>query len=182
MDCLPGEMFSTFNIIPAAYAADYNNQSLDTWLANVPTEFSHEDNEFFCTLIAVMEEYSMSPLEDIVRNIRSTPVLDELVFCSPELICSDRYLLESNLLANPSLSQEALNYIASLFLQIELPPGFSGKTQGDFGHVSVGDEDVAAFWLNYIEQTEELNKDEIASLILQHPNCTPYLRHQIDSL
>ncbi|MEI8250800.1 MAG: hypothetical protein WCF98_06480 [Synechococcus sp. ELA057] len=182
LDCLPDTMSSIFNIIPAAYAADYNNQSLDTWLANIPSEFSHEDNEFFCTLIAVMEEYSTSPLEDIVRNIRSAPVLNELVFCSPELICHNKYLLDSNLLSKPSLSEEALNYMASLFLQTQLPPDFSGKTQGDFGPVAVGEEDVAAFWLNYTEETEELNKDEIASLILQHPNCTTYLRQQIESI
>jgi hypothetical protein len=179
MECLPPTMTSIFNIIPAAYAADYNNQSLDTWLASEPTGFTHEDNEFFCTLIAVAEEYSLSPLEDIVRNIRSTPVLNELVFCSPELICSDEYLLGSNLLDNPALSEEALIYLASLFLQIELPPDFSGKTQGDLGVVSVGADDVSTFWINCVEECEALNKHEIASLISQHPKCTEFLREQI---
>ncbi len=182
MDCLPGEMFSTFNIIPAAYAADYNNQSLDTWLANVPTEFSHEDNEFFCTLIAVMEEYSMSPLWDIVRNIRSSPVLDELIFCSPQLILSDEYLFGANLLENPSLSEDAISFLASLLLETRLPENFAGKTESDLGVVSVGEKTISSFRLDFAEQIEALDKEEIAGLINVHPKCTDYLRQQISRI
>jgi hypothetical protein len=172
---------SIFNIIPAALKESYGTQSLGEWLANGYEEFSHEDNEFLCTFLALVDD-DESLLLDIVSNLRNSIVLDELVFCRPELIMTEELLIGGygGLLENRSLSSDALCYLSALFLELPLPVDFSAKTQGDLVSHSPKDGDVTYFRENYKEYISALDRDLIGSAILRHPNCAEDLRQQLE--
>jgi hypothetical protein len=173
---------SIFNIFPAALNASYDRQSLGEWLAHGIDNFSYEDNEFFCTFLALAFDNDAALL-DIACNLRSTPVLDELVFYHPELLLSNELLLEgygsNGLLGNRSLSENSLVYLSALLLGVPLPANYAGKTVGDLSSFSASQLDVTIFRDENIESIAELNLASIADVIGRHPNCTVTLADKL---
>jgi hypothetical protein len=176
---------SVFNVFPAALNASYNEQSLGEWLAHGIDSLSHEDNEFLCTFLALAFDNDAA-LIDIASNLRSTPVLDELIFCNPELILSEELLLvgyaSHGLLHNRCLSANSLVYLSALLLDISLPASFAGKTDGDIVFVSVGQSEVTCFRDDNNETIVELNLQSIAEAIGSHPNCSAELAEKLNEL
>lgn len=132
-DCISEEMrarfniTSIFNIIPAILKASYETQSLGEFLANGFDEFTHKDNEFLCTFIALIDDEDL--LLDIASNLRSSIVLDELVFCRPELVMAETVLVGGygGLLQNRSLSSDALDCLSAILLEILFQLAFPVK-------------------------------------------------------
>jgi hypothetical protein len=172
---------SIFNIIPAALKESYGTQSLGEWLAHGYENFTHEDNEFLCTFIALIDDEDL--LLDIASNLRNTTVLDELVFCRPDLIMTERILIGGygGLLENPSLSSNALCYLSALFLGIPLPANYSSGTQEDTESSSPTESDVQCFREDHEELILELDNELIARAVAKHPNCSESLREQLES-
>jgi hypothetical protein len=172
---------SIFNIIPAALKASYGTQSLGEWLAHGYEDFTHEDNEFLCTFIALIDDEEL--LLDIASNLRNAIVLDELVFCRPDLIMTERILIGEygGLLENPSLSKNALCYLSALFLGIPLPAHYFAETGGDAGSARPTGSDVQSFRKDYEEFILELDNELIARAVAKHPNCSESLREQLES-
>lgn len=172
---------SIFSIIPAALKESYGTQSLGEWLAHGYEDFTHEDNEFLCTFIALIDDEEL--LLDIASNLRNAIVLDELVFCRPDLIMTERILIGGygGLLENPSLSKDALCYLSSLFLGIPLPADYFAETEGEAGSYRPTGSDVQSFREDYEEFILELDNELIARAVAKHPNCSESLREQLES-
>jgi hypothetical protein len=174
---------SIFNIIPAALKESYDKQSLGEWLAHGFEEFTHEDNEFLCIFIALIDDDHEDLLLDIVSNLRNPIVLDELVTCRPELVMTDRMLIGGygGLLENSSLSSRALYYLSALILGIARPESLSNETQKGQESFSPEESDVTYFRDYYQEYIEELDSESIREAITRHPNCSEALRKQLES-
>ncbi len=172
---------SIFNIIPVALKESYGTQSLGEWLAHGYEDFTHEDNELLCTFISLIDDEDL--LLDIASNLRNGIVLDELVFCRPDLIMTERILIGGygGLLENPSLSKNALCYLSALFLETPLPANYFTETEGDAGSSRPTRSDVKSFHKDYEEFILELDNELIARAVAKHPNCTESLREQLES-
>jgi len=182
--CIKPEMIdhfnitSIFNILPAALNASYDNQSLGEWLAHGIESYSHEDNEFFCIFIALIEDND-NALRDITSNLRNSIVLEELVLSRPELIASEEFLVEgycsNGLLYNRSLSSFSLTYLSSLLIGTSL--GLDGAASGKInsGTLTVDESDVICFREEHEDTLAEMDLEGIADLIRAHSNCSPQL-------